>query len=236
MDCEHTLATVSDDELLRRLIELLKHTRRAEADLVAHIGEVDARRLFAREAFPSMFAYCIDVLHLSEAEAYLRITAARAAREHPLLLDMLADGRLHLSGIGKLAPHLTPANRDSLLQRATGKTKRQIEELTAEIAPRPDVPPVMRKLPARTPGRGPEVGRENREEPRSATLPGPARSSTPLDAVASSVTSGPPSVVVALAHPDTSAVTGTSGDAGAPSVIGSSTTIGCPTAWAEIEA
>jgi hypothetical protein len=172
MDCEHTLATVSDDELLRRLIELLKHTRRAEADLVAHIGEVDARRLFAREAFPSMFAYCIDVLHLSEAEAYLRITAARAAREHPLLLDMLADGRLHLSGIGKLAPHLTPANRDSLLQRATGKTKRQIEELTAEIAPRPDVPPVMRKLPARTPGRGPEVAGRTVRNPVPQLCPG----------------------------------------------------------------
>jgi hypothetical protein len=51
-----------------------------------------------------MFVYCIDV-HLSEAEAYLRITAARAAREHPVLLHMLADGRLHLTGIAKLVPH-----------------------------------------------------------------------------------------------------------------------------------
>ena len=44
-----------------------------------------------------MFAYCTEVLHLSEAEAYLRIAAARAAREHPLLLTLLADGRLHLA-------------------------------------------------------------------------------------------------------------------------------------------
>jgi len=46
-----------------------------------------------------MFAYCTEVLHLSEA--YLRITAARASRRYPLLLSMLADGRLHLSGIGR---------------------------------------------------------------------------------------------------------------------------------------
>ena len=94
-----------------------------------------------------MFRYCIHVLHLSEPEAYLRIAAARAARRHPVLLAMLADGRLHLSGIAKLAPHLTRENRDALLQRATHLSKRQIEEMIAETCPRPDVPSLVRKLP-----------------------------------------------------------------------------------------
>jgi hypothetical protein len=98
-------------------------------------------------ASPSMFAYCTEVLHLSEAEAYLRIAAARASREHPVLLEMLADGRLHLTAIARLAPHLTTENRDTLLERAAHKTKRQIEELVAELAPRPDVPAMMRKVP-----------------------------------------------------------------------------------------
>ena len=148
---KRSLAHFSDDELLRRLADILAQSRRSESDLVAHIGEVDARRLFAREASPSMFVYCTERLHLSEAEAYLRIAAARAAREHPVLLAMLADGRLHLSGIAKLAPHLTLENRDVLLVRATHRSKRQIEELVAELAPRPDVPAVMRRLPERAP-------------------------------------------------------------------------------------
>ena len=101
------LASVPDDVLLRRLAEILGQSRRVEADLIAHIAEVDERRLYAREAFPSMFAYCTEALHLSEGEAYLRIAVARASREHPMLLPMLADGRLHLSGIALLAPHLT---------------------------------------------------------------------------------------------------------------------------------
>jgi hypothetical protein len=145
------LKTVSDDELLRRLSELLGRSRRCEADLVAHLGEVDARRLYAREAAPSMFVYCTSVLHLSEAEAWLRITAARATREHPMLLSMLRDGRLHLSGIRRLAPHLTRENRAELLKRATHRSRREIEELVAELAPRPDVPPRIRKLPERLP-------------------------------------------------------------------------------------
>ena len=157
MENQRPLESLSDDELLRRLAELMHQSRRVEVDLVAHIAEADERRLYAREASPSMFAYCTEILHLSEAEAYLRIAAARASREHPMLLAMLGDGRLHLTGIAKLAPHLTPENRDALLKRATHKSKRQIEELVAAIAPRPDVPAVMRKLPDRTTLRTPAL-------------------------------------------------------------------------------
>jgi len=149
MEHKRPLQSIPDDELLRRLADLMHQSGRVEADLVAHIGEVDERRLYAREASPSMFAYCTEVLHLSEAEAYLRIAAARASREHPILLSMLGDGRLHLTGIARLAPHLTRENQDALLKRATYRSKRQIEELIAEIAPRPDSPAVMRKLPER---------------------------------------------------------------------------------------
>ena len=149
MTSTHELRTISDDELLRRLSQLLKQSRRVESDLVAHIGEVDDRRLYARHAASSMFVYCTEVLHLSEAEAYLRIAAARASRKYPLLLAMLSDGRIHLSGIGKLAPYLTDSNCGQVLARAAHKSKREIEELVAELVPKPDVPASVRKLPAR---------------------------------------------------------------------------------------
>ncbi|GMR22779.1 MAG: hypothetical protein BMS9Abin37_1152 [Acidobacteriota bacterium] len=83
-----------------------------------------------------------------------------------MLLAMLADGRLHLSGIVELAPHLTDENRDELLARATHKTKRQILELVAEIAPKPDVPSVVRKLPPRQAKPAPQTP----TEPRSDTV------------------------------------------------------------------
>jgi hypothetical protein len=145
------LQSISDDDLLLRLSELVQQSRRVEADLVAHIGEVDERRLFARRACSSMFAYATEILHLSEAEAYLRIAVARAARRFPVLLCMLGDGRLHLSGITVLVPHLTEENCESVLAQAAHKSKRQIEELTAELAPKPDVPSTIRKLPAPPP-------------------------------------------------------------------------------------
>ena len=143
------LRTLSDCDLLRRLSELVQQSRRVESELVAHIAEVDARRLYEGQACPSMFAYCTEMLHLSEWEAYHRIAVARATREYPVLLEMLRDGQLHLSGIAKLAPHLTKSNRETVLTRAAHKSKRQIEVLVAELAPRPDVPTVVRKLPER---------------------------------------------------------------------------------------
>jgi hypothetical protein len=158
MDPNRPLLSISDDALLLRLAELTRDSRRVEADLVAHIAEVDARRLYAREAAPSMFAYATERLHLSEAEAYLRIAAARASREHPQLLEMLGDGRLHLSAIALLAPHLTPQNRDEVLRRAAHRSKRQVEELVAELSPRPDAKAQARRLPERARVTAPSEG------------------------------------------------------------------------------
>ncbi|HWM84736.1 MAG TPA: HNH endonuclease signature motif containing protein [Kofleriaceae bacterium] len=141
------LDVLSDDVLLARLREVLSRSRRVEADLVAHIAEVDARRLYLREACPSMHVYATERLHLSDAEAYLRITVARVSRRFPVALAMLADGRLHLSAIAKLAPHLRDDGAEVLLARAARRSKREIELLLAELAPKPDVPSLVRRLP-----------------------------------------------------------------------------------------
>ncbi len=152
MALHRPLQSLSDDQLLSALAEVAGQSRRAESSLVAHIAEVDFRRLFAHHACPSMFVYCTRVLHLAEGEAFRRIRVARASRRHPVLLEMLADGRLHVSGIAVLVKFLTTENRDWLLSRAAYKTKREIEKLVAQMYPRADVPSVMRKLPDRSPG------------------------------------------------------------------------------------
>ena len=96
-----------------------------------------------------MFQYCQDVLHLSEAEAYRRIAAARVSRKYPVILEMLEDGRIHLAGISELKAHLTDANHKDVLSRATHKSRCEIKQLVAELVPKPDVPPAIRKLPQR---------------------------------------------------------------------------------------
>ena len=100
------LEGLSNDQLLMHLQNLIQRDHNLEAELVAHLGEVDARRLYLEQACSSMFHYCVHVLHFAEAVAYKRIAVARAARKFPALLAALENGDLHLTGASLIAPHL----------------------------------------------------------------------------------------------------------------------------------
>src|SRR6266516_4098558 len=136
----YSLSHVSDRDLLRNLASLVAQDRNTIAELLAHIAEVDARRLYVPAGFPSMFLYCVHELHLSEEAARKRIHAARAARRFPAIFSAVAAGRLHLSAVVTLAPHLTEDTADELLAAAAHKTRAEIELLLAQRCPRPDVP------------------------------------------------------------------------------------------------
>jgi hypothetical protein len=127
---------------------LVAQERVLTARLLMHLGEVDARGLFREQAFASMFEYAVEVLRMSPDEAYVRIRAAKVGREFPLVLEMLERNELHLSAIKLLGPLLTASNHVEVLGRARGKSKRAVEEIVAELAPKPDAPNVLRKLPA----------------------------------------------------------------------------------------
>ena len=135
-----SLTHVSDSILLRDLRSLLSRERAATAELLAHLAEVDDRRLYAPAGHPSMFAWCVEELHLSEDSAFKRIRAARVARRFPVVFTMLADGRLHLSAVVLLAPCLMPENAEELFAAATHQSRAGIERLIAERFPRPDLP------------------------------------------------------------------------------------------------
>jgi hypothetical protein len=147
------VSRVTDRALIDGLRRLVRADHTLSARLLVHLGEVDARGLYREYAYASMFAYCVDELHMSEAQAYLRIQAARLGRQFPLILQLFAKGSLHLTTIKLLGPHLTPDNYVQVLERASGKGKREIELLVAELAPKPDVPSRMRKLPEASPVR-----------------------------------------------------------------------------------
>ncbi|HEU4890314.1 MAG TPA: hypothetical protein VFT47_02115 [Vicinamibacterales bacterium] len=70
-------AALSDVELIQHVKRLATNERQATAQLVAHLAEMDARRLYLGEGCSSLFTYCTQLLHLSEHAAYGRIEAAR---------------------------------------------------------------------------------------------------------------------------------------------------------------
>jgi hypothetical protein len=133
---DYLLSQLGDAELLRGLGEIAAQDRSITAVLLAHLAEVDSRRLFAPAGYPSMQVYCIHELRFSEDAANRCIRAARKAREYPAIFAMVADGRLDLSAVLALGSWLRPENAAELLASAAHKTKKEIEELIAERFPR----------------------------------------------------------------------------------------------------
>ena len=158
-----TLCEVSDNELDGRLKELLRAGGRTEARIVAHLAEVDARRLHLRGA-PSLFQYCLSELGFSESEAWYRICAARAGRRFPVIFELLEKRELHLTAVALLSKYLTPENQRDLLGEARGKTKQRLLELLASRWPKADVSSQLRRIPAGAVAAGPTATLE----PRSA--------------------------------------------------------------------
>ena len=143
-----TLALLPDDQLIMEVDTLAARERQATAHLIASLIEMESRRLYRGLGFSSMFTYCTMRLHLSEDATCNRLEVARAARRITAVLDALADGRLSLTAARLLAPLLTEENYAGLLETATHKTKREVEELIAALRPKADVPTSIRRLPA----------------------------------------------------------------------------------------
>src|SRR6185503_17355023 len=139
---------LSDHDLLTRLLALAGKEREATVELVAHLAALDSRpSVYAAKGYGSLFTYCVEGLRLSEDATCNRIYAARACRRFPKILEALAAGEMSLTSVRMLSPHLTDENWQTVLARAGGRSRRDIEALVAELAPRPDVPSSVRKLP-----------------------------------------------------------------------------------------
>ena len=139
---------LSDHDLLTRLLALAGKEREATVELVAHLAALDSRpSVYAAKGYGSLFTYCVEALRLSEDATCNRIYAARACRRFPKILEALAAGEMSLTSVRMLSPHLTDENWQTVLARAGGRSRRDIEALVAELAPRLDVPSSVRKLP-----------------------------------------------------------------------------------------
>jgi hypothetical protein len=174
---------LSDAELVAEVKSLACRGREATAHLIAHLAELDARRLCLGAGFSSLFAYCVQVLQLSEAEAYNRIEAARAASKFPVILDRLAEGSLNLTTVRLLASFLTADNHLELLAAASGRSRREVEELRAQRFPQPDIASSVRKLPAPRPMPVPPAAAAKAAAPSElldgASLQGPPTNTAP---------------------------------------------------------
>lgn len=135
MNSFDSLRLLPDDDLVRALDDLAVRDRQTGAAIMMHLVVVAERSLHLDLGYGSLVEYCTDRLGCSTDVAYKRAAATKVAARHPEVLDWLADGTMSLSGLAQLAPH-----RDDLelVQKARGRSKREIQRLAAARHPDPN--------------------------------------------------------------------------------------------------
>jgi hypothetical protein len=185
----HSIGRLTDAELLAGARRLVGRSNQLLAELLAHLGEVEARGIHRMRACSSLYTYCIYELRFSEDEAFRRVAAARLTRRFPALLEAVSSGELHLTGLLMLGPHLTESNLTGVLLRAKHRTKRELARLVRVLDPLPSVPARIEPL-------GPALATLARGIPADPTWEGfvqsfcPVRELSPGDRPGDWVTSG----------------------------------------------
>src|SRR5215470_9296686 len=81
----YDLTSLSDDAVDLEWDRSVDNDRSSTADMLARLAEYDARQLYRRAGYASMYAYCLGAKNFSESSARKRIHAARTARQFPAL-------------------------------------------------------------------------------------------------------------------------------------------------------
>ncbi len=172
-----SLRNLSDSSVLAGLTRLVRQSRQITAALIAHILEVELRQLYRDMGCGSMREFLVSQLHFSEDAAERRLQAAHAVRRHPMLLERVADGRLHLTALLMIAPHLGEADASEIVEAATHKTRSQIQALLlarkASSTSVPVQPDIALDLGEPAPARVQSDGEPERvrDEPAPARVP-----------------------------------------------------------------
>jgi hypothetical protein len=150
------LTTVSNDELLKSLRNLVEQERAILTDILQHLLEVENRRLHLKEGYPSLYQYAVEALHYSEAQAFRRISAMRLLKEIPELKTSIEDGTIQLTHLtqaqqyfkhkAKESESLTKDVKVELLDSLKNKTTRETEKVFAKLNPEQVAPDKTRAI------------------------------------------------------------------------------------------
>jgi len=127
------ISRLTDKALHARVREIVLGERKLTLLAIDHLLEVDKRRLYAVQAYPSLFAYCTGYLGYSNAAAARRMSAARAIRRFPRVRGMLERRELTLSTLSLISGELRGADAGKLIDAIKGRSRRDAEEILAQF-------------------------------------------------------------------------------------------------------
>jgi hypothetical protein len=127
-------------ELTANLVALLRREHDALAEFLVALSDFDRGRRWAEMGHASLFYFLHRELKLSKSAAQYRKVAAELIQEVPAVVEPLRDGRLCMNSIIEVAKVVTAENWETVLPRFYGLSRREAEEIVAELQPHPAPP------------------------------------------------------------------------------------------------
>ena len=139
------LKTVSDEVLIQQLMVLVQNERKILIEILWHLDEMETRKVHLIEGYPSLFAYCTEVLQYSSSQAYRRIAAMRLLRDVPQVEGSVETGKLNLTHLNLAQEYFREEKRYGnlvseqkkieLLSSLENKTTREAEKIVHKLSP-----------------------------------------------------------------------------------------------------
>src|SRR6218665_1758045 len=141
--------TYSDDTLFERTHQLVREERRLTLDVIHHLREIQARKLYLERGYPSLFEMCITEFKYSPAAAQRRIEAMRLIQDMPHVEEKIAAGQISLSTAAQVQSFFRKEEKadkaysleqkaeilESLVGKSTREVERELVKLSPEQAP-----------------------------------------------------------------------------------------------------
>lgn len=109
--------------------------KKAHAELLEVVMDIDRLRLFEKFLLNSTFSYCTKILGLSEDVTCTLTRLARVSVVVPELKNAIDEGSLNISNARQIAAILTPENKTEWLERAKSLSQKKLQYEVAKFFP-----------------------------------------------------------------------------------------------------
>jgi len=124
-------------DLIKEIKAAVKEEKKFTAIILKHLINIEKRKIYLDHDCPSLYKFCIKILGYSDAEAAVRVKAARLLRATPTVEKEIQQGTLNLSNASKLQtfflenPKLKEDKKTEIIEKVLTKTCRQTEIILA---------------------------------------------------------------------------------------------------------
>ena len=135
----------TDTQVLNGLTQMAVEDRKRKADFLIYLGEIDRRKIYAKEGYSSLFRFLTEKLLFSESSALKRIQGMRLVGKFPFLQKDIEQGLFSISSLSRLSGFVNGKNAQILFTECAGKSVRDVEAILMTYFPKEDVEEKMKK-------------------------------------------------------------------------------------------